>query len=154
MNLPESQARARLAQARVARLATADATGRPHVIPVTFALETAGRDGTGSRAGSTGHADAIYIAIDHKPKTTTNLKRLRNIEENPRVSLLADHYADDWSMLWWARVDGVASVRAAGPAMDGALDLLAAKYPQYQEHRPDGPLIVIEAVRWVGWASS
>lgn len=148
MNLPESEARSRLAQARVARLATADASGRPHLVPVTFALDSA------SGTGSAKTADRIYIAIDHKPKTTTNLKRLRNIAENPSVSLLADHYEDDWTMLWWVRVDGVASVYADGPELARAIGLLAAKYPQYQEHHPDGPLIVIEAGRWTGWAAA
>jgi len=94
VNLSEPEARSRLATARVARLATADASGRPHLVPVTFAVDST--------------ESAIYIAIDHKPKTTTNLKRLRNIRENPAVSLLADHYEDDWTRLWWVRFDGVA----------------------------------------------
>ncbi len=150
MKLSETDARSRLAQARVARLATVDGSGHPHLVPVTFALDSAGSDGsTGAHT-----ADRIYIAIDHKPKTTTNLKRLRNIAENSSVSLLADHYEDDWARLWWARVDGVASVHVDGPALGYAIDLLAAKYPQYQEHRPGGALIVIKASRWVGWASS
>jgi PPOX class probable F420-dependent enzyme len=140
VNLPEAEARARLAGARVARLATADASGRPHVVPVTFAVDR-------------GESDTyIYIAIDHKPKTTTNLKRLRNIGENPAVSLLADYYAEDWAALWWVRVDGRAIVVAARAAAERPLDLLAAKYPQYRERRPDGPLIVIGAERWTGWA--
>jgi PPOX class probable F420-dependent enzyme len=146
VNLSEPEARSRLATARVARLATADASGRPHLVPVTFAAGNAGR-GPGT--------DRIYIAIDHKPKTTTNLKRLRNIQENPAVSLLADHYEDDWTELWWIRVDGRATVLPADCAdRQRPLDLLAAKYPQYREHRPDGPLIVIAVSRWTGWASA
>jgi PPOX class probable F420-dependent enzyme len=146
VNLPEAEARSRLAQARVARLATADAAGRPHVVPVTFAVDSGAGPAGGGR---------VYIAIDHKPKTTTNLKRLRNIAENPAVSLLADHYEDDWAALWWARADGRAIVVPAGAAeRERPLDLLAEKYPQYREHRPDGPLIVIEADRWTGWTSS
>jgi PPOX class probable F420-dependent enzyme len=146
VNLPEAQAQARLAGARVARLATADASGRPHVVPVTFAIDSARGAGDGDRA---------YIAVDHKPKTTTNLKRLRNIQENPAVSLLADYYAEDWTALWWARVDGRAIVMPAGAAeSEWPLDLLAAKYPQYQERRPDGPVIVIHVERWAGWVSS
>ena len=150
VNVPEAQARARLARARVARLATADASGRPHVVPVTFAVGSAV-----DNARDAGGADRVYIAVDHKPKTTTNLKRLRNIQENPAVSLLADYYAEDWTALWWARVDGRAIVMAAGTAeLEWPLDLLAAKYPQYQERRPDGPVIVIHAERWTGWVSS
>jgi len=140
VNLSEPEARSRLATARVARLATADASGRPHLVPVTFAVDST--------------ESAIYIAIDHKPKTTTNLKRLRNIRENPAVSLLADHYEDDWAALWWTRVDGRATVLPADCAdRQRPLDLLAAKYPQYREHRPDGPLIVIAVSRWTGWTS-
>ncbi len=80
VRLTEEEARVRLAGARVARLATAGADGQPYLVPVTFAVDD----------------DLIYITVDHKPKTTTKLKRLRNIRENPRVALLADHYADDW----------------------------------------------------------
>ena len=84
----------RFSDARVARLATVDATGQPHIVPVTFA-----------------HNDnTIVIAVDHKPKSTRNLKRLRNIEANPKVTLLVDHYDEDWSQLWWVRADGTAEV--------------------------------------------
>jgi PPOX class probable F420-dependent enzyme len=146
VNLSAAEARARLARARVARLATADASGHPHVVPVTFAVESP--DGT---AGG----DRLYIAIDHKPKTTTNLKRLRNIRENPAVSLLADYYEEDWTALWWARVDGRAMVVPADAAEgQRPLDLLAAKYPQYRERRPAGPVIVIRVTRWSGWAGA
>src|ERR671935_135408 len=84
------EARALLASARVARLATADAEGRPHLVAITFAVD----------------GDEIITAVDHKPKRTVRLRRLANIEANPRVSVLADHYEDDWSGLWWARADG------------------------------------------------
>jgi PPOX class probable F420-dependent enzyme len=137
VNLTEGQARALLAGERVARLATADARGAPHLVPVTFALSDC--DGPG----------LAYIAVDHKPKTTTDLKRLRNIRENPRVCLLADHYEEDWARLWWVRADGSASIRGAGGA---PVDLLAAKYPQYRRQRPGGPVIAIEVTRWTGWA--
>ena len=137
MNLSEAEARSLLGAARVARLATADESGRPHLVPVTFAAD----------------GDRVYIAIDHKPKTTTTgLRRLRNIERNPSVCLLADHYAEDWAELWWARVDGRAAIVTAADACQSPLDLLAAKYPQYRQRRPDGPVIVIEADRWTGWA--
>jgi PPOX class probable F420-dependent enzyme len=137
MNLSEDAARGLLGAARVARLATAGADGRPHLVPVTFAV-----------AG-----DFAYSAVDHKPKTTASLRRLRNIRQNPAVTLLADHYEDDWTRLWWVRADGRASILEPGDAArERPLDLLAAKYHQYQEHRPDGAVIAIEVTRWSGWA--
>ena len=134
----EEEARARLGGARVARLATAGADGQPYLVPVTFAVDD----------------DLIYITVDHKPKTTTKLKRLRNIRENPRVALLADHYADDWDQLWWVRVDGWASVVEDERGLQDPLDVLADRYEQYREHRPAGPVIVIQVDRWKGWSSS
>lgn len=125
-------ARERFVAAQVVRLATADAEGRPHLVPAVFALD----------------GDRLYIAVDHKPKRTRQLRRLRNIAANPQVSLLADHYDDDWSRLWWARADGVATV---GPVEDGPLDLLAARYPAYRQNRPEGPLITVTVDRWTGW---
>ena len=136
VNLSTQDARSLLAMADVARLATVSETGQPHLVPVTFAVD----------------GDHLYVAIDHKPKTTVNLKRLRNIAHNPRVAVLADHYEEDWSQLWWVRADGEASVLDEG--RDGPLDLLARKYGQYQEQRPAGPVISIEVTRWTAWASS
>ncbi|GAA3215957.1 TIGR03668 family PPOX class F420-dependent oxidoreductase [Nonomuraea helvata] len=130
------QARARFREERVARLATASRDGAPHLVPVTFAVV----------------ADRVVTAIDHKPKTTTALRRLRNIRENPRVSLLADHYEDDWARLWWARADGLARIVEEGPEREPALDALAAKYGQYRERRPDGPVILVDVTRWTGWS--
>ncbi len=134
MRIAEEQARARFERARAARLATADQRGQPHLVPVTFALR----------------GDEIAVAIDHKPKDTARLKRLRNIEENSRVSLLADHYEDDWTQLWWVRVDGDAGITEAGTRPE-LVDALAEKYPQYRRNRPDRALIVIGARRWNGW---
>jgi PPOX class probable F420-dependent enzyme len=132
-------ARARFASARVARLATADAEGRPHLVPVCFAL-----------AGET-----IYIAVDAKPKRTQKLKRLANLAANPAAALLADHYDDaDWSRLWWARADGVGRIVEVGPERARALALLAERYPQYAETPPPGPVIAIDVTRWSGWAAS
>jgi PPOX class probable F420-dependent enzyme len=149
VNLTAVEIRSLLGQARVARLATANASGRPHLVPVTFALDAADDSGT------SGGADRVYIAIDHKQKTTTNLKRLRNIAENPAVSLLADHYAEDWATLWWARADGQAHILPAGdPGRERPLNLLTAKYPQYAQHPPDGQFIVIAVSHWTGWASA
>jgi PPOX class probable F420-dependent enzyme len=138
VRLTTQEARARFAAQRVVRLATAGRDGQPHVVPITFAV-----------AG-----DRVYTAVDHKPKTTTNLRRLRNITENPQVALLADHYTDDWAELWWARADGRASIVSDETAMQPHLDLLAERYAQYRQARPDGPVIVIEADRWTGWSGS
>jgi PPOX class probable F420-dependent enzyme len=138
VKLSTDEARARFAAARVARLATTGADGQPHVVPITFAVD----------------GDRICTAVDHKPKTTPNLRRLRNITENPRVALLADHYAEDWAALWWVRVDGRASILTEGQALKRQLDILAERYEQYRKARPAGPVIVIEVVRWTGWAGS
>jgi len=130
------EARALFASAPVARLATADAEGHPHLVPITFAVG----------------GDEIVTAVDHKPKRTTRLRRLDNIEANPRVSVLVDHYEDDWSKLWWARADGTARlVEPDTPDHDRAVSALAARYPQYVEQRPSGRVIVISASRWSGW---
>jgi len=130
--------RSRLEEARVARLATADAKGRPHVVPITFAVA----------------ADALYFAVDAKPKRSTDLKRLRNIAANPAVSVLVDHYEDDWERLWWVRVDGTARVVADPAQADSALALLAAKYEQYRGTPPPGPVVRIDIGRMSGWSSA
>lgn len=122
---------------QVARLATIGSTG-PHLVPVTFALET----------------DHIYTAIDHKPKVSRQLQRLANIRRNPRVSLLVDHYDDDWNHLWWVRADGFAVVVEDPAEMAKGADLLAAKYSQYQQQRPMGPLIDIAVTAWRGWSAA
>jgi PPOX class probable F420-dependent enzyme len=137
MRLSAAEARQRLAGARVARLGTADAGGQPHVVAVTFAVD----------------GDHIFTVVDHKPKTTANLKRLRNITENPLVSMLADHYSDDWSDLWWARADGRADILTEAEPMAAPIALLTARYPQYRNARPDGPVIAIEVHHWTGWSA-
>ena len=138
MRLTEDEARRRLAGARVARLATAGGDGQPHLVPVTFAID----------------GDLIYTTVDHKPKKSPNLRRLRNIRENPRVALLADYYDDDWDVLWWVRIDGWASVVDDAQGLQDPLDVLCERYAQYREHRPAGPVIVIQADRWKGWSST
>ncbi|WP_034270993.1 TIGR03668 family PPOX class F420-dependent oxidoreductase [Haloechinothrix halophila] len=135
MRLSTGEARRRFTEARVARLATAGADAVPHVVPVTFAVD----------------GDAIVFAVDHKPKTTTALRRLRNIAANPAVSLLVDHYEDDWTRLWWARADGHAQVRTEDPP---AVALLAAKYPAYAERPPEGPVVRVDVSRWSGWSAA
>ena len=127
--------RTRFAHTPVARLATASLDGLPHLVPVVFAL----------------HDEVIYTAIDAKPKTTQRLRRLANIERNPQVSVLVDHYAEDWTQLWWVRADGVAAIHHDGDTMHEGRDLLRAKYAQYQSVRLDGPVIAIAVQRWNSW---
>jgi PPOX class probable F420-dependent enzyme len=133
-------ARSRFAAARVARLATVGADGRPHLVPVVFALD----------------GDTLYTAVDDvKPKATQRLRRLRNIAEHPAVALLADHYADDWSALWWVRADGAARVLdASEPEAGRARALLAERYEQYRAAPPPGPVIAVAVERWTGWAAA
>ncbi|MFF5206718.1 TIGR03668 family PPOX class F420-dependent oxidoreductase [Streptosporangium sp. NPDC000396] len=134
--MDEFRARARFQTARVARLATADAYGTPHLVPVTFDVDD----------------DVIAFAIDHKPKRTTNLRRLRNIAANDRVCLLVDHYDDDWSRLWWVRADGRARIAEEGPARERALARLAERYPQYRDRPPRGPVVLVAVESWTGWS--
>lgn len=126
----------RFAAAPVARLATVTPDGRPHLVPVVFAF-----------------ADAvIYTAVDAKPKSTQRLRRLANIEANPHVSVLVDHYADDWSQLWWVRADGVAVIHRAGPELARGYELLRAKYPQYHSVSLTGPVIAVSVEQWSSWS--
>ena len=137
----DSELRRRFAAARVARLGTVAPDGGPHLVPVVFVLEP--------------DRDVVWTAVDSKPKSTRRLRRLANIEANPRVSLLVDHYDDDWTRLWWARADGHATISAgADPETWSALDALAAKYPQYSDERPAGPVIRIEIDTWRTWTAS
>ncbi|MEO3869043.1 TIGR03668 family PPOX class F420-dependent oxidoreductase [Nonomuraea sp. B12E4] len=130
--------RARVGEARVARLATVGADGAPHLVPVTFAVR----------------GEVVVTAVDHKPKTSTDLRRLRNIRHNPKVSVLVDHYDEDWTRLWWVRGDGTAAVHDGGPAWEDAVAALTGKYHQYRQRTPSGPAIVIAISRWSGWAYS
>ena len=127
---------ARFGAARVARLATTDADGSPHLVPVVFALV----------------GETVWTAVDAKPKTTTALRRLDNVRAHPVVSLLVDHYADDWATLWWVRADGVATVLDVDEGRAG-LDALTAKYPQYQDNPPPGPVLRVDVTRWVSWSA-
>jgi PPOX class probable F420-dependent enzyme len=142
VRLSADEARARFAAARVARLGTADGQGHPHLVPVTFATSF-NLDG-----------DTVYTAVDQKPKSGRVLKRIRNVTENPRVSLLADHYSDDWDALWWVRADGTATILADQQQMAGPLALLTSRYPQYLQAPPPGPVLAIQVEAWSGWAWS
>jgi PPOX class probable F420-dependent enzyme len=100
-------------------------------------------------------SDEIFFAVDHKPKRTFDLQRLRNIAANPYVAVLADRYEEDWSRLWWIRVDGRAHVLDATDASsERAIDALAARYPQYRGARPSGPVVSIHIERLSGWSAT
>jgi PPOX class probable F420-dependent enzyme len=131
---PPAIAEERFAQARVGRLATVTAGGRAHIVPVCFVL----------------HEGVVYTAVDAKPKATRDLARLENVRATGRASLLVDHYEEDWSNLWWVRVDGVAEVLQS----ERAVDALAVKYEQYRSARPAGPVIAITPERWRSWVAS
>ncbi|MEV8392616.1 TIGR03668 family PPOX class F420-dependent oxidoreductase [Streptomyces sp. NPDC056650] len=138
-SMTSARAREQFARARIARLATVGARGRPHLVPAVFAL-------TG---------DTLAFAVDHKPKRSTRLKRLANIRAHPEVCLLVDGYDEDWDRLWWARADGTATVLP--PAADSAasaryVSLLTRKYRrQYADRPPEGPVVEIAVTRWSGW---
>jgi PPOX class probable F420-dependent enzyme len=131
----EAEARETFAKARVARLATLNPDGGPHIVPICFAVD----------------GDVIYSAIDHKPKRSAHPRRLRNIMRDARVAVLADHYDDHWETLWWVRADGRARVVSAG---EQAVALLARRYEQYRERPPRGEMIVIDVARWSGWGDA
>lgn len=137
--MTSAEARRRFAAARVARLATADAAGHPHLVPIVFVV-----------AGET-----VYSAVDAKPKRTTALRRLANVAANPAVAVLVDHYDDeDWRQLWWVRADGTGRVLAGAEAeARRAAALLAERYPQHRESPPSGPVLAVDVTRWSGWAA-
>jgi len=135
--MDETSCRRRFAAGRVAILGTVGPHG-PHLVPIVFALE----------------GDHLFTAVDQKPKTTTRLQRLANLAADPRVSVLVEHYADDWEQLWWVRLDGRAHILGPEESTAGPLDLLAAKYPQYREQRPRGPVVRVSIERWTGWEAA
>jgi len=98
--------------------------------------------------------DMIYTAVDQKPKSGRTLKRLRNVGENPMVTMLADHYSEDWETLWWVRADGRAAILAGPGQTAGPLRLLASRNWQYRQAKPTGPVLAVTAERWTGWAGS
>jgi PPOX class probable F420-dependent enzyme len=130
--------RRRVSEAPVGRLATIEATGRPHLVPVCFALKD----------------ETLYSAVDQKPKTSTRLRRLDNILAHPEVAVLIDHYEDDWSRLWWVRLRGRARVIEGGAERDRAVSLLGEKYPQYRASPPVGAVVAIAVEEWRGWTAS
>jgi PPOX class probable F420-dependent enzyme len=136
MNLSAEEARQRFGQERVARMATVDEEGRPHVVVHTFAAE----------------GDWIFHAVDHKPKRSMDLARVRNIRAHPAVSVLVDHYSDDWEQLWWVRADGTAYILEDDEQRAEPVRLLAERYAQYRDRPPEGPVIAVEVARWSGWS--
>jgi PPOX class probable F420-dependent enzyme len=131
----------RLAAARVGHLATATIDGRPHVVPLCFAVV----------------GETIYSLVDDKPKRTrTGLRRLRNLEANPRASLIVDHYEEDWGRLWYLMVEGEAGTVSDPSEYQEALSALRGKYSQYRtiDARPGShPIIRIRVGRVVSWQS-
>ena len=128
-------ARRRLASARVGRLATVTAAHRAHLVPCCFVLDVR----------------TVYSAIDAKAKSTLDLRRLQNIRANGSVSLLVDHYDEDWTTLWWVRVDGTGRTVDEPDERQRAIDLLTAKYEQYRSAPPPGPVLAIDVDGWRMW---
>lgn len=127
--------RRRVQEARVGRLASVRPDGRPHVVPCCFIAD----------------GEVVYSAVDAKPKSSLALRRLENVRVNPSVSLLIDHYGEDWSTLWWVRLDGDAQVIESGARREQALERLQSKYRQYEREPPPGPVIVIDITVWRAW---
>ena len=128
----------RVATAPVARLATLDADGRPHLVPIVFALL----------------GDTLYTAVDAKPKRSRMLRRIENARERPDVTVLVDHYEDDWARLWWVRFRGRARVLDGGDEAARALEALAAKYEQYRREAPGLPVLAVDVDDWRAWSAS
>lgn len=124
--------------ARVGRLATIDRDGRPQVVPFCFGIE----------------GDTLYSGVDEKPKTTRHLRRLENIRRDPRVTVLIDHYEEDWERAWWVRLRGSARILEDGEERERGVRLLVEKYPQYRQDPPRGDVIAVEVDDWLGWSSS
>ena len=133
--MAESDAVAMFAESPVAMLATVGPDGAPHLVPVVFAV----------------HDEVVYTAVDAKRKTTHRLRRLANIEGNPKVSMLVDHYDEDWDTLWWVRVDGNGRIVDERAERDVAIDLLVAKYAQYRALPVPGPVLAIDIDTWRTW---
>jgi PPOX class probable F420-dependent enzyme len=127
----------RLTAARVARLATTDPDGRPHLVPIVFALD----------------GDTLYSAVDRKPKRSAKLRRIENARARPDVTILVDHYNEDWTRLWWIRLRGRARVLDDGEERERALALLQDKYPQYGAEPPDGAVLAVDVIEVRKWSA-
>ena len=135
MRLDRQACRDRMTAARVGYLATSGSDRRPHIVPVTFAVVD----------------DRVVTSVDHKPKSTTALRRFSNIAENPSVAVLCDQYDEDWRRLWWVRADGTAETAHDDVVRAAAIHALAAKYRQYRDDPPIGPVLVVTISSWTGW---
>jgi PPOX class probable F420-dependent enzyme len=127
----------RLTTARVARLATTDPDGRPHLVPIVFAVD----------------GDVLYSAVDRKPKRSQRLRRIENARARPDVTILVDHYDEDWGQLWWIRLRGRARVLDDGDERAHALALLREKYAQYRSEPPDGPVLAVDISEVRSWSA-
>ena len=136
--MPGDELRQRVGAARAARLATVDPDGRPHLVPVCFVLL----------------GDVVYHAVDEKPKRHRRLRRLENIQATGRACLLIDEYDEDWSKLWWVRLDGHGRLVDDPAEAAAARAALAAKYPQYVERPPGGPVVAVAVTRWSAWSAA
>jgi PPOX class probable F420-dependent enzyme len=127
----------RLTAARVAKLATVDPDGRPHLVPIVFAVD----------------GDTLYSAVDAKPKRSRTLRRIENARARPDVTVLVDHYDDDWTKLWWIRLRGRARVLDDGPEAEHALELLREKYAQYRDEPPGPPVLAVDVTEVREWSA-
>lgn len=119
----------------VAVLGTIIPDGRPHLVPVTFAAS----------------GESLVTAVDWKPKTGRKLRRISNLEADPRASLLIHHYSEEWGDLWWVRVDATATIHRTGPEWERAIAALVDKYPQYRERPPEGAVISLRPENVISW---
>lgn len=124
--------------ASVARLATIEPDGLIQLVPIVFAVEGA----------------TLYTAVDHKPKRSRRLRRIENARARPDVTVLIDHYDDDWGELWWVMLRGHARVLDTGAEAERALDLLVEKYEQYRDRRPGLPVLAIDVRESRGWQAA
>src|SRR4029450_2116273 len=127
-----------VSSAPVGRLATVRGDGRPHVVPLCFVLTD----------------DVVYSAVDDKPKRHRHLQRISNVLTTGAACLLVDEYDDDWSRLWWVRVDGRARLVDNTAEAERAISLLGDKYPQYLDRPPSGAVLAIDVQQWVGWSAA
>lgn len=123
--------------ARVARLATVSREGHPHLVPICFVLL----------------GETVYTAVDQKPKRSGSLRRITNLRATGHASVLVDEYHEDWSTLWWVRLDGTGRVVSDHSESTHALAALTAKYPPYATDPPAGPVIAIDVRRWTSWSA-
>ena len=122
----------------MARLATTDPDGRPHLVPIVFAI----------------HGATLYSAVDRKPKRSRTLRRIENARARPNVTVLIDHYDEDWQRLWWIRLRGNARVLDSGDERERALALLTDKYQQYRDTPPDGAVLAIDITQTRSWSAT